>query len=448
MAAVKVGGYRDTWLWNIGFSAYWFATSWKWFVVLLIVLPAQVKSVLVGEGIARGLTPEKAAAWADSVKDARWGWVIGIGAVWAVFGPAIFGGLSDRVRTKWGHRQPFIAIGSALTAVALITLGEAHSYVLLVAGYLFLQFSDDVGTGPYSAMVPEAVPEERRGHASSVMSMLQLLGQLFSGAIAIVLIMTRGTEAAIPAIYMGVAIVNIACAAWTLIAVKDVRAGEVHASAREPFFVQWVRPFRNSDFVWVWFTRFINALGFYLVVEFLQYFMDAAYKDFNLFGWSVPGEGHGDKAATATLLLALTLALTGALGAGFSSRRSDRWGRKRTIYASGVIVFCSLVPFAFTRDLTQAFFLAVVFGVGYGLYLSADWALVSDIVPNKDAAGSDMGVWQMSISSVQLVSGLAGWGIGALNARSAHSGYMSAIVLAGCLFLLSTVLVKQVKGSR
>ncbi|HXH62398.1 MAG TPA: MFS transporter [Fimbriimonadaceae bacterium] len=441
-------GYKNTWLWNLGFSAYWFATSWKWFVVLLIVLPAQVKLVLTNQFIAAGNTAEAAARLADGVKDARWGWVIGIGAVWAVFGPAIFGGLSDRIRTKWGHRQPFIAIGAAMTAVALITLGGAHAYWMLVAGYLFLQVSDDVGTGPYSAMVPEAVPEEHRGKASSIMSMLQLLGQLGSGIVAIVLVRLNGLEAAISAIYLGVASVNIACAIVTLITVRKVRAGEVHADSKEPFLKQWIRPFRSPDFVWVWVTRFINALGFYLVVEFLQYFIGGAYKQFVIFGFSLPGDTHADQASTATLLLALTLALTGAIGAGVASRFADRWGRKRLIYTSGVIVFCALVPFAFARDLTQAFYLAVVFGVGYGLYLSADWALVSDVVPNKDAAGSDMGVWQMSISSVQLVSGLAGWAIGSLNKSSPLLGYMSAIVFAGCLFLLSTVLVRQVKGSR
>jgi MFS family permease len=198
----------------------------------------------------------------------------------------------------------------------------------------------------------------------------------------------------------------------------------------------------------VWFTRFINALGFYLVVTYLQYYLLTAFATYTLFGWTVPGGTKEDAAQTATLLLALTLALTGAASSVYAAKKADKVGRKPLIYASGVIVFCALVPFAFTRELTTAFFLAVLFGVGYGLYLSADWALVSDVLPNKDAAGSDMGVWQMSISSVQLVAGAAGAMIGYLNARSANTGYMVAIVLSGALFLLSTVLVRQVKGSR
>ncbi|MCH8978709.1 MAG: DinB family protein, partial [Armatimonadetes bacterium] len=47
------------------------------------------------------MTPEAAAEWAESVKDGRWGLVLGLGAIWATFGPAIFGGLSaDDLQAK------------------------------------------------------------------------------------------------------------------------------------------------------------------------------------------------------------------------------------------------------------------------------------------------------------------------------------------------------------
>jgi len=442
-------GYRDTWLWNLGFSAYWFATSYKWFVLLLIVLPLQVIGVLTSEGIARGLTPEAAAEWAESVKDGRWGIVIGAGALWATIGPAIFGGLSDRVRTRWGHRQPFIAVGAAMTAMAVAFLADASAYWMLIVGYFLLQFSDDVGTGPYSAMVPELVPEERRGRASSIMSMLQLLGQLASGGVAIGIAIAGGDSIdVIKTLYLGIGSVNILCAVWTLYTVRNVRAGAVLEESKEPFLKRWARPFKNRDFRWVWYTRFINALGFYLIVEFLLYFLRSAYTEFSLFGTPLPGADSDDPATTATLFLALTMALTGAIGAGVASRYADKIGRKPLIYASGVIVFCTMVPFAFVRDFTLAWLIAGLFGVGYGLFLAADWALVSDIIPNKDAAGTEMGVWQMSISSVQTLAIPFGFAISYFNRLSKDAGYMGAIVLAGCLFLTSTILVRQVKGSR
>lgn len=449
MATGQGSAYKDTWLWNLGFSAYWFATSYKWFVLLVIVLPLQVVGVLTAEGIAQGMTPEDAEAWVESIKDERWGIVLMVGALWATVGPAIFGGLSDKLRTKWGHRQPFIAVGAALTAIAVAFLADASAYWILIVGYLFLQFSDDVGTGPYSAMVPEIVPEECRGRASSIMSMLQLLGQLASGGVAIGISMAGGDNIdVIKTLYLGVGSVNIVCALVTLYTVRKVRAGEVHTDAKEPFFKRWIRPFKDADFRWVWFTRFLNALGFYLVVEFLLYFLTSAYTSFELFGWTLPGDDFEGQATQATLMLALTMALFGAIGAGIASRYADKIGRKPLIYASGVIVFCTMLPFAFVRDFTTAWIIVALFGVGYGLYIAADWALVSDIVPNKDAAGSDMGVWQMSISSVQILAMPAGYAINYFNRLSKDTGYMGAIILAGCLYLVSTILVRQIKGSR
>ena len=152
----------------------------------------------------------------------------------------------------------------------------------------------------------------------------------------------------------------------------------------------------------------------------------------------------------AANVLGLTISVTGALGAGVASKYADIWGRKRLIYVAGVVIFCVMIPFSIVREYQAAWALACVFGGAYGMYLSADWALVSDVIPNRKAAGVEMGVWASSIVSVQLLSGLYGSVIDWGNARSASglAGYMSAILLAGCVFLLGTILVRQVKGSR
>jgi MFS family permease len=387
------------------------------------------------DAVRSGLTLDAARQYAEDFKNTKWGLVVLLGALWALIGPMIFGGWSDRLRSKFGHRQPFIAAGAALTVVAMFVLADARSYIVLVVGYLLLQFSDDVGTGPYTAMVPEIVPEERRGRASSVMSMMQLLGQIGSSVAALLL-------GEIKLIYLGIAAVNLLCAAWTIWTIRGIRPTEEAVQDKEPFLRKWIRPFRQRDFVWVWFTRLLSALGFFLVTQYIRNFLTDAYDSFIFFGRDLGDAGN------AVNVLGLTMSLTGALGAMYAAKHSDRIGRKRLIYTSGVIIFLVMVPFAIVRDYTLAWALAAVFGAGYGLYIAADWALVSDVIPNKSSAGVEMGVWASSITSVQLLSGAFGSVIDILNKRWLHAGYMSAIVIAGCLFLLSTLLVKQVRGSR
>lgn len=419
MSEVSATGYRRNLLWNFGFSAYWFAVSWKWFILLLIVIPGQVADIVPGGS-----------------KNSQWGLVFGIGAIWAMFGPAIFGTLSDRLTAKWGHRRPFIAIGAGLTCIALAFLAGAHSLWMMIVGYLLLQVSDDVGTGPYSALVAEAVPESDRGRASSVMSGLQLLAQIGSAITALIL-------GEVMLIYIGIALVNIICAAVTVATMRGITVAPT-APASEPFWTMWREPFRNADFRWVWFTRFLNAFGFYLISNYLLFYLTDAFDSYKIFSFDLGTPGQ------TAQILALTISLSGALGSMVSARLSDRLGRKPLIYVAGVLIATALVPFAFLQQLTLTWVLALVFGFGYGIYLSADWALVSDVLPNKDRAGTEMGVWQSSVASVQIFAGMAGTAIDALNRQNpgAFQGYTAAILASAVLFFLSSILVRQVRGSR
>ncbi len=426
MTSAPSTGYRDTWLWNFGFSAYWFATSWKWFILLLVVLPGQVERLVPAE-----------------VKNTKWGLVVLLGALWAMVGPAIFGGISDRIRTRFGHRQPFIAVGTALTCVALFILSEPSAFWVLMVGYLLLQISDDVGTGPYAAMVAESVPENKRGRASAIMSVLQLVGQIGSAVAGMVIAGKDADPLTVTRnIYLGVAIVNVVCAVFTLVTIRNVRAEHEPHEDKAKFFERWVRPFHNADFRWVWFTRFLNALGFYLVTTYLRYFFTDTYDGFVLFGKDI-----GD-AGTATNVIALSASLFGALGSVYAARKADVIGKKPIIVVAGVLAFCAMAPFPFVRDFTVAFCLAAVFGLGNGLFLSADWALVSDVLPNKKSAGTEMGVWASSSVVVQFFSGAAGTLIDGLNRWRADAGYTAAFMLAGFLYMIGATLIRQVKGSR
>ena len=100
--------YRSGLAWQIGMSSYWFATSFKWFI-LFFLLSGQVEKVVPG-----------------GEKNTYWGLIVAIGAAEAMIGPGIFGFLSDRCRSRFGRRRPFIAIGGALTALSLLFLGAAN----------------------------------------------------------------------------------------------------------------------------------------------------------------------------------------------------------------------------------------------------------------------------------------------------------------------------------
>jgi len=117
------------------------------------------------------------------------------------------------------------------------------------------------------------------------------------------------------------------------------------------------------------------------------------------------------------------------------------------ILIAGMIMFVVLVPFALIPQFPVIWGLSAVFGIGYGAYQSADWALASDVLPNLTDAGKDMGVWVASISCVQIVAGGIGRAIDAGNRVDPGLGYVVVFLVASGVFLLSTILIRQVRGS-
>ncbi|MCW5937898.1 MAG: MFS transporter [Fimbriimonadaceae bacterium] len=412
------GVYKDTWGWNVGFAAYWFATSYKWFILLTFVLPDLVAKIV-----------------GDADKNSAWGMVYGIGAVWAVFGPAIFGTLSDRINTRFGHRQPFIAAGAGLTVLAVWAVGSSTTIFALTLAYLLLQVADDVGTGPYGGMVPEVVPEHRRGFASAVMTLLQRLAEIATALAAIVLQRPD-------LILVGIAVVNVLCAAWTIRSISGLRPAERPPDKpRAPWHRAWIDPWFDHDFRWLWFTRLLTSAAAFLVTNYMLNYLKDMFPSFRLFGIDLGDAGRGLQ------LLGLTLSIGASVGALIAVRLADTVGRKRLVYISGWVISLMTVPFALARDYTAIWAMAIVLGVGSGVRGAVDWAMAADIVPDKDEAGGQMGLWSSSQTAVQILVGGAGAVIQHLNEQNMGVGYVSAIWLAGLLFLVGTFLVQKVRGS-
>jgi MFS family permease len=419
--------------WQFGLSAYWFATSMKWFLLLFAILSEQVEQLVPGGDRGKA-----------------WGAVVMIGAVWAMIGPGLFGYLSDRTRSRFGRWRPYLAAGSALTVVALMVLAGAKSYPVIVLGYFLLQLSDDMATGPYSALIPGLVPEEQRGRASGIMGFLNLSAQVFGGVSVLVL---RGD---LTKIYLMLATVNLVCAAITLGVVREDPRSEGPAPGTG-FLEGWVQPWRSHDFRWVWLTRFLIALGFYLVLTYFRYYMVDVVREFHFFGWNVARVDPAaldpqralEKAATlAVSVLALVISLIGAIGAVAGGRIADRVGRKKVIYGAGVLMTIVMPPFILFPSYTVILLLAILFGAGYGAYQSASWALVSDVMPSQEDLAKDMGIWQASIATPQIFSGAVGalvdWG----NAYRPGYGYTFTFLFAGLAFAMGTAFVSRVRGSR
>jgi len=412
-------GYKRTFGFNAGMSAYWFATSYKWFILLFILIPEKVKDIVPGGD-----------------KSAAWGMILGTGAVWALFGPALFGRLYENSRGWMKNRGSWIAVGSGLTAIAVFLLYGSHSLLAIAAAYLMLQVSDDLGTGPYAGMVADTVPLENRGYASSVMGGFKLFGQIASAVMALIL-------KEVNLIFIGIASVNIVCALWTAWTIRNLPNAVREPREKTSFVQDYLEPFKSFDFRAVWFNRFIVFFANGCVTGYALYFLGDMLTGYRLFGMDLKTPSG------AANVLALTISFTGILGSILAARYADRVGRKPLLIWAIVILAVTLLPVAVLRDYTAIWITVSLYGFGNGIFQSVDWAIASDVLPNPERAATEMGAWQSSETSTQVLVGLImGPVIASLNKVQFGLGYQAMVLIACTLFVVSIFSVRAIKGAR
>jgi GPH family glycoside/pentoside/hexuronide:cation symporter len=128
-------------------------------------------------------------------------WVMGIGRVTDGINDPVIGYLTDSIRTRWGRRKPFMAVGLPLLCVCFVALWyppvEAASPVnfwfsslLLVA--FFAAFTAYVG--PYTALLAEvATTTEERLKLSALQGIYNAAG-LITGGFVTGALLTRGVS--------------------------------------------------------------------------------------------------------------------------------------------------------------------------------------------------------------------------------------------------------------
>ncbi|MHB9023273.1 MAG: MFS transporter [Armatimonadota bacterium] len=422
-------------------SLYWFATSAHWSAILITLLPLAAERIGGSEH-----------------KGATLGTILWIGALVSMVVAPLFGAWSDRVRTRWGRRRPFMVAGTLGNVLGLLALAALpimpSTMIPYVLVFMWIQLFNNLATAPYSAFIPDVVPAEQRGSASGWMGLMTMLGN-FLGAVTGLALAVKG-GIGIPGAYIALAVVMILGMLGTVLTVKEPEQVEAPPQFRlREYLVGLAAPFRSSNFLWVFLTRFLVMLGIFTVQEFLQYYMKdvvgggAESYRFLFFGIQLADTAH---AATSFFLIALLVgAVLSSLVAG---SLSDRYGRKRMVYLSGALQGIVAVIFMLTGRFEAVVLLGLVFGLGYGAYQAVDWALATDVLPSKDDYAKDMGVWHIALTLPQVLAvPIAGVLLDFFQkVGKGHGmptlGYMVIFLLAFLYFVFGTILVSKVKGVR
>jgi MFS family permease len=93
---------------------------------------------------------------------------------------------------------------------------------------------------------------------------------------------------------------------------------------------------------------------------------------------------------------------------------------------------------------------AAIFGLGYGTYLSTDWALAVDVLPPTNNAAKDMGLWSISQTVAQTIAtALAGLFLALVVIHWGNVlAYRALFVITFVYFVCGSFLVLKVRRVR
>jgi GPH family glycoside/pentoside/hexuronide:cation symporter len=309
-----------------------------------------------------GLSPFQAAA------------AIFAGRVWDFVNDPLIGFITDRSRTRWGRRRPFLLFGAIPFGLAFAMLWwqpPITSQMGLVAyyalAYLFYDAAATTVYMPYYALTPELTPDyDERTTLTSYRMAFSIVGGLIAFTVPLALIGTMRPENGGRVFMMGIIFGAVAAFPLFLTFLGTRERAEYQAQPR-PAFLDSVRAaMKNQPFLFAMgiflFTWAALEIVQGMLLFFIKYHLDL--------------EPMSD-------LIAGTVFVTALATLPFWDWLSRRWD-KRKAYIAGM-VFLSAVMVALviaTGDWGLAIILALaaLAGVGVAAVHVLPWSMVPDAV--------------------------------------------------------------------
>ncbi|MER0479824.1 MFS transporter [Streptomyces sp. Edi2] len=370
----------------------------------------------------------------ETPKESVLAWVTGAGAVVSMVSNPLFGALSDRTASRFGRRTPWIAVGVLGGAGSLVLLAGAGTVAVMVLGWCLVQLTLNAAFAAVTAAVPDRVPPRQRGAVGGWLGAAQILGVVAGTGLAT----AAGGVAAGGVAAGGVAAGYLACAGFVVLGTLPYvllhRDPVLPAGRRPALSVRalaagfWISPRRYPDLGWAWLTRFLINLGNALALLYLLYYLrDVLHR---------PDPGGGVLILTA--VNGVTLLGTVVVG-GFWSDRAGR--RQPFVLWSGVIMTVATGLLAGWQTWPGALCAAALLGVGFGVFTSVDFALMTQVLPAAAHRGKDMGVINIANALPQVAAP-------ALAAPIVHhlGGFRMLYAVAAAVGLVGALLVRRIRG--
>ncbi|MFF1385261.1 MFS transporter [Arthrobacter sp. NPDC058288] len=361
------------------------------------------------------------------------GSVLGIGALAAVIGNAVFGRLSDRTTSRFGRRRPWLIGGSLVMAAALFAISQANSAEMLMISWFAAQLGANAAISPFVATLADQLPEKQYASVSATVGVMQNVGILAATWFASLFATNMFL------LFMAPAAVGVLGMVVYALVLRDPVLTErpPRLTAAELIRSFWVNPIKHPDYGFAWWSRFLIFLSSFMFTSFrLPFVVDRLHI----------GAAEAAGVVFIGVLMYTVVLVPASYVAGWLS---DRAGRRKLPVAVATALFAvGTYMLVHVESVGQFYLVEALLGMAFGIYASVDMALVLEVLPNADSTAKDLGVFNMANAAPQSLAPFAGaWllTVGAAAGAPNYSlllGAAAAAALAGALIILPIRKVK------
>jgi MFS family permease len=308
--------------------------------------------------------------------------VTGTGALLAMVGNPFFGKMSDRTTSPLGMRRPWMVVGLVGGSLGILMVALAPSIPVVLVGWCIAQLLFNALLAALVAVLPDQVPAAQRGLVSGFLGICvpiasvsgTFLVQLFTG--------NRLAMFLAPCAIGGFFVLLFA------VRLSDRRLAEADKptwSLRELASTFYVDPRKSPDFAWAFASRFMFVLAYAVLTTYQVYYL-----------LDKLGTAEADvprQIFLGTLVQSVVVVAASLIG----GKLSDRTGRRKVFVLTAAVVYgLAMFALAIAGDFNGFLVGMAIGGLGFGVYVAVDLALVVDVLPDQDNAAKDLGVFNVA----------------------------------------------------
>ncbi len=379
------------------------------------------------------LLPAQVAVLDPKNKISTLSFIIFIAGVTSVLAQPIAGAFSDRTTSRFGRRRPWIVGGMLLVVISLLLLANAPNIPLLAIELGAFGLVMGMVLSPVLAIIPDMVPIRQRATVSAFVGLAQPLGTL----IGIILIaqVIKSTQISYYAVAGILFVVIILFALF-------VHEKPIPKESVPPFSLRvflrnfFINPVKYPDFGYTWLARFLVILAQTILVEFILFYLHDVIHYESLFPGQTAQQGVSIFQGIYTVTLIVSTIISGII--------SDRLQRRKIfVIVASIVMTIALLLLAFIPSWTIVLVVAAIFGIGFGIYISADIALATQVLPQVKSQGKDLGF----ITAANILPELLFPVISFVAFRIFH-GYPALFTIAAIATILGAVCILPIKSVR